>query len=218
MSSAPTDRWVIVASYKGLDGDLRADLLLTTLQGLDIPAQRFPRLPTTCLPMASWPMIRAVHVAVPVAWEEEASGIVADQPSPPMRPQLRAFFQWCVAFAYVGLLANVSTLPGMLRDMRRFEPPGWVTVAGAIVVIMGLRAFVALNAALFREGRLRPDARPLVVGVLAFGVLALLDMLLQTGAHARLSGHEQAAWLILVACAAALIARGTLRRVSWRRA
>jgi hypothetical protein len=65
MDAETPQQWICVGSYLGIDGDLQADLLVTNLQGADIPAVRLPILPTTVLPMANWPMIRPARVFVP---------------------------------------------------------------------------------------------------------------------------------------------------------
>lgn len=167
--------WVTVAAFLGIDGDLQADLLVMNLQGWGVPAIRRPILPTTCLPMAHWPMIREAFVLVPGSFQEDAAEIIGEQPRRSTRPQVRSLFRWAIAWMLVsGFLGGVpyrgSARAGGLAELanRLFA------TAVVFVGIMLARALVALFAVLLGEGRLRWDARPLVVGLLFFGALALL--------------------------------------------
>jgi hypothetical protein len=179
MDQASAIRWTPVASFLGLDGDVQADLLVTNLQGLGVPAQRLPVLPTTTLPMASWPMIQRVMVCVPGDREEDARGIVADQPDAPMRPQLRTLIQWGAVGGYAGLLAAVFGVPAMLRGGANPPWPRPLAIVATFALIMGLRASVVLVLALRRERQRLLGVWPVLIALVLGGLFALLGALFE---------------------------------------
>jgi len=172
MAADAPDRWVHVASFLGFDGDVQADLVVTTLTGLGIPALRLPRLPTTCLPMAAWPMIRAAVVLVPCDREQEAREVVAEWRTPATRPELRAVLLWALAIMLVSTIADLCSGMALGGEPRLPGPAAVAWAAGLVSVLMVLRAFGLLAVRLVREGRLRLDARPAVAAGLAYLVVA----------------------------------------------
>ncbi len=174
MATEPTTDWVTVASYMGLYGDARADLLLTTLQGSGIPAVRRPTVPMSWLPVAAWPMIQPAQVLVPPDREDDARALTAEQPYRPVHPLMRRVGQWVLA------VILVNTLHGLLPQSAPASPAsaiaGVLMAAGAIAMLMVLVAAVQLVAALAREGTLHLDVRPLIVALGFYGLLALLTL------------------------------------------
>jgi hypothetical protein len=166
----PAGQWVLLYSFMGMDGDVQCDLLVANLRGLDIPALRFPSLPTTTLPMHAWPMIQAAQVFVPADRAEEAREIFGEQTRPPTRPALRAWLWWIAAYYILGVVSSL----GHFSPRARGPFAGLFFVAAWFVIIMGARAFVILVAELLREGRLRRDLRPLVAVLLLYTTLLLL--------------------------------------------
>jgi hypothetical protein len=190
--------WVIVASFLGLDGDWQADLLVTNLTGQGVPAQRLPCLPTTSLPMASWPMIRSVQVLVPPEHEDDAREVIAEQPSWPMRPELRLVLQFWVIASGLGILGGLIAIPSVIADVQRPRVSGSAGAAQVAVAVLGLWAFGALTAALLRDGRLRLDARPLIVATMLFLPFLLLAGPLASAASAEMSVAEVHVRIVLL--------------------
>lgn len=172
MAADAPDRWVHVASFLGFDGDVQADLLVTTLTGLGMPALRLPCLPTTALPMAAWPMIRAAVVLVPCDYEQDAREVVAEWSTPATRPELRAVLLWALGIMLVSTVANLCSGTAVGGEPRLPGPAAVAWAAGVVAVLMLVRASCLLAARLVREGRLRLDARPAVAAGLAYAVVS----------------------------------------------
>ena len=200
MDANPASRWVIVASFLGLDGDFQADLLVTNLVGQGVPAQRLPCWPTTALPMHSWPMIRSVQVLVPGELEENAREIIDAQPSWPMRPQLRLVFQCAVTVAGLGVLGSFMAFPRILAEGADFGAPAAVLAAEYLTIGAGLWAFGLLVRALVHDGRLRMDARPLVVALLFYlPALLVLGPVLSASSRDMSVVEREARFLVVLA-------------------
>jgi hypothetical protein len=174
VTDVPADDWVTVASFKGVDGDLQADLVVTTLRGLGINAIRLPFLPTTCLPLHAWPMIQSARVLVRPEAEEVARETVGEHVPARTLPELRSFFRWWVAWLL--LMAAGGTVETL--SSRHGDVPGGVegVFASAVcLVTAGIAVSVlTLVGALLRDGRLRRDVRPGIVALAVYALCALL--------------------------------------------
>lgn len=166
--------WPIIASYMGLYGDARADLLVTTLQGSGIPAVRRPSLPMSWLPVAAWPMIQPAQVLVPPDREADARELAAEQPYWPVHPLMRRVGQWMIAAVFVNALGALLTQASVLSPMSGAASA--LMAARLLAMVMVLMTVVRLVAALAREGVLHLDLRPLVVALGFYGLLALLTL------------------------------------------
>lgn len=197
MDTEAPKQWVCAGSSMGIDGDLQADLLVTNLQGADIPVVRLPILPTTVLPMANWPMIRPARVFVPQEYGPIAQEIEAEQPRHLLEPNVCALMGWALA-------VTVVAYAGMVQC------PGTVVVAAFIVVALAVRAFVQLAASLLRQGRLKADARPIAAGLLLMLVLTLLAAPLTLQSE-ELPDWEQAGLRLVIVAAYCVMAYGAAR-------
>lgn len=165
-------QWVRVASFLGLDGDVQADLLVTTLRGAGLAAVRLPVLPTTCLPMANWPMIRPALVFVPGESEADAREIVAENPQPSVRPEVRTFICYALVLQFAAFIAGAWAFLGVDRGGAGDFALEGVTAALLAVAVVWVRLVVALH----RDRRRVWDGRVVAIAVVTWGVLGLLAL------------------------------------------
>ncbi len=174
MAAEGTRDWPTIASYMGLYGDARADLLLLTLQGSGIPAVRRPSLPMSWLPVAAWPMIQPAQVLVPPDREDDPRELADEQPYRPVHPLMRRVGQWIIAAVLVNALGAPLAQASVLSPTS--GAAGALTAAYLLAMVMVLITAVRLVAALAREGVLHLDVRPLIVALGFYGLLALLTL------------------------------------------
>lgn len=172
MNAETAVEWVTIASYCGLSAEVEADLLVTNLQGADIPAERLPKQPLGMfVTKVCVPSIIPIQVMVPPDRETEARELLAEQPRQTVPRGVRSVVRWFLAVSVVGAIASgplsrsVSTT-GLLAILGM----GLSIICGVMLIVSELR----LAATVQRERPTRPAVGTVAVTIMLVGGICFL--------------------------------------------